>query len=156
MAEVKIKWGEHSFKGDANGVYLEIKSIGEEVKPSQMVEYAESHPDSELYKCFTWDNDVAAGRYRLYEARQIQQNLKIVYQKDDTPKSEANTIRAFYRTSDSPSSGYKETVRIFKNEDDYAGLLAVAKAELKRFQDKYKILSNEKLLKPIFDLIDEL
>ena len=153
---VLVRWGDRSFKGNAKGVYLEIKSIGEEVKPTQMVEYAEEHPDSELHKCFTWDNDIAAGRWRIQEARLIQQNLKIQVLKNDNSDAKPSMVRAFYRTDSSQSAGYKETVRIIKNKDDYAGLLAVARAELKRFEEKYRILSNEELLKPIFDLIAEI
>ena len=151
--EVKVTWGAYKFKADAQKVYLEIESLGDEVKPQQMVEYAEEHEDSELYKCFTWDDDVAAYKWRLEEARLIHRNLVIEYKKADNTDAEPVVIRATYRTDTNPSAGYKPTVKIMKSKDDYAGLLYVAKAELRSFQKKYSILSE---LKPIFDLIEEL
>ena len=151
-----VKWGNHSFKGDAKKVYLEIRSIGDEVKPEQMVNYAKEHTDSELHKCFTWDNDIAADKWRLEEARLIHRNLMIEYKKEDDKNAKPVQVRATYRTDTSPSAGYKPTVVIMKSPDEYAGLLYVAKTELKAFQRKYSILSNISELKPIFDLIDGL
>ena len=151
--ELDVKWGTHPFKADAKKVYLEITKIGDEVKPQQMVDYAKAHKESELYKCFTWDNRKAADKYRLVEARMIHQNLIINYKKSDNKNDKPIQIRATYRTDTSPSAGYKPTVLIVKNDDDYRGLLLVAKRELQQFKTKYSILSE---LKPVFDAIDEL
>ena len=67
------------------------------------------------------------------------------------------SVRSWLATMQSASTardaGYKQTVNILRNEDDYAGMLIVAKAELRSFKNKYAILSE---LKPIFELIDEL
>lgn len=151
--ELNVKWGTHPFKADAKKVYLEITSIGYEVKPQQMVDYAKAHKDSELHKCFTWDNRKAADKYRLVEARMIHNNLIITYEKADNNDAEPIQVRATYRTDTSSSAGYKPTVLIVKNEDEYSGLLRVAMAELQRFKNKYRILSE---LKPVLDAIDEL
>lgn len=152
--ELNVKWGNHSFKADPKKVYLEITSIADEVKPQQMVDYAKAHKDSELYKCFTWDNQKAADCWRLEEARLIHRNLVIEYTKSDNDESKEKVrVRATYRTDTSPSAGYKPLTLIMKDEDERAGLLRVAKAELQSFRYKYRILSE---LKPIFDLIDEL
>lgn len=69
--KIKVEWGNHSFAGNAEKVYLEIRSIGDDVKPQQMVDFAKNDPDSELHKCFTWDNDIAAEKYRLDKAQRI-------------------------------------------------------------------------------------
>lgn len=151
--KLDVKWGNHSFKGNAAKVYLEITSIGDEVKPQQMVDYAEGHPDSELHKCFTWDNDIAADKWRLEEARLIHRNLVIKYIKEENPDAEPIQIRATYRTSTSPDAGYKPIIEIMKNNDEYDGLLLVAKNELQSFKRKYAIL---KELKSVFDAIDAL
>lgn len=151
--EAIVKWGAHSFKADAQKVYLEIRSIGDEVKPQQMVDYAREHEDSEMHKCFTWDNDIAADKWRLEEARMIHRNLVISYVKDDAPDKEPILVRATYRTDTAPTAGYKPTALIMRNEDERKGMLRVAKKELQQFRYKYRILSE---LQPIFDLIDEL
>lgn len=152
MAKIKVSWGNYSFNGKAESVYEEIKSIGSEVKPRQIVDYAEANPESELHKCFTWDNDIAADKYRLFEARQIVCNLKVTYTKDEDPK-ETKTIRAMYRTDTHRDAGYKPTFNIIKNDNEYKGLLAVAVHELKMFERKYSMLSE---LNEVFEAINNL
>ena len=154
--EATVKWGSHSFKGNAQGVYLEISSIGKEVKPKQIVEYARNNEDSELHKCFTWDDTKAAEKWRIQEAKLITANLVVNYKKEDSQNEKPEIIRAFFRTDSSIHAGYKRTIEIIKDEDEYAGLLMVAKKELKQFKDKYSILSNQSELKQIFALIEEL
>jgi hypothetical protein len=154
--EATVKWGSHSFKGNAQGVYLEISSIGKEVNPKQIVEYARNNEDSELHKCFTWDDTKAAEKWRIQEARLITANLVVNYKKEDSQNEKTEIVRAFFRTDSSIHAGYKRTIEIIKDEDEYAGLLMVAKKELKQFKDKYSILSNQAELKQIFALIEEL
>lgn len=149
---INVSWGDVRFKGNPTIVYREISGLGDEVKPKQIAGYAEEHPESELHKCFTWDNDIAADKYRLFEARQIQCNLKITYTKDDS-ESKPQMIRAFFRTDTKPESGYKQTVNILRNENEYQGMLLVAKNELKSFERKYAMLTE---LEDIFKLIREL
>lgn len=148
---VTAKWGVHSFKADATRVANEIKSIGDEVKPEMIVQYAEEHPESEIHKCMTWDNDLAADKWRLYEARMIVRNLVITV---TTEERKEQPIRMFMRTD--TTSGYKETVRIYQNEDELEGMLKLAKAELFAFQKKYRVLSNKEELREIFKAIDDL
>lgn len=148
----KVCWGEHSYAGDAQQVADEIKSIGEEVKPVQIVDFARSNPQSELHKCFTWDNDVAAEKYRLYEARHIVANLKIIYINDE--KEEVKThVRFMQRNETSPNAGFKETVKMISDFDEREKLLNVAIFELKQFERKYKDLTE---LQDVFDAIDAL
>lgn len=151
--EFEVKWGNHPFKADAKKVYLEITSIGDDVKPQEIVDYAEENPDSELYKCFTWDDDIAADKWRLQEARQIACNLIVKYEKEDPSKTKPTEVRVLHRCSTAMDAGYKPLPKIVRNDDWYHGLLLEAKSSLKSFRDKYSILSE---LKPIFELIDEL
>lgn len=141
MKYAKIEWGVLKFKGNAATVYKEIQTLGEEAKPEQIVEYARQNVDSELHKCFTWDNTVAAEKYRLYEARQISRNLIVVRKEGNKP--EPIRCRALMRTS--TTSGYKPILKIMRNEDEYANLLAMAKAELHTFERKYQTLANSEL-----------
>lgn len=154
--EATVKWGSYNFKGNAQGVYLEISSIGKEVKPKQIVEYARNNEDSELHKCFTWDDTKAAEKWRIQEAKLITANLVVNYKKEGSQNEKTEIVRAFFRTDSSINAGYKRTIEIIKDEDEYAGLLMVAKKELNQFKDKYSILSNRAELKQIFALIEEL
>ena len=63
------------YKGiDAQTVADEIADIGDDVTAEQIVERAKDE-GCELHKCFTWDNDIAAEKYRIIEARQIVRHL---------------------------------------------------------------------------------
>lgn len=149
----KVEWGNKSFAGNAEKVYLEIRSIGDDVKPQQMVDFAKNDPNSELYKCFTWDNDIAADKYRLFEARQIACNLIVKYEKTDNGDSIQQSTRILHRASTDINAGYKPLPVIVKNEDLYQGLLLECKSKLKEFKNKYQNLTE---LQKIWDLIDEL
>lgn len=64
-AEWKIKG---IYKADAQKVADEI---GEKsITPQEVLEKARDE-NSELHKCFEWDNDIAAEKYRLEQARKI-------------------------------------------------------------------------------------
>lgn len=144
METLQVLWGTIKFKGDPVKVVKELESIGEEVKPQQMIDYAKAHKNSELHKCFTWDNTVAADKYRLYEARQIQRNL--IIRKLPTPENQEQqpkTIRLMMRTE--TTGGYKSIINIMRNEDEREKLLVMAKNELYAFERKYSTLADTEL-----------
>ena len=65
------------FKGDPQKVYEEIREICEDIgeaKPRQIVDKAEDE-STELHKCFNWDNDDAADKWRLHQAVMLTSNL---------------------------------------------------------------------------------
>ena len=92
-----------------------------------------------------WDDTVAAEKYRLQQARNIVCNL--VYQEEK--KEEPTKLRVFY--SQSSTNTYQPTRVLVRNEDNYKELLMQAKAELRAFKNKYKMLTE---LEDIFNLID--
>lgn len=73
MVEWKIKG---LYKANAEKVYSEIKELGESFSPADVVEAAKDK-NSELHKCFTWDDTVAAEKWRKQEARVLAANLAI-------------------------------------------------------------------------------
>ena len=144
METLQVLWGTIKFKADPVKVVKELESIGEEVKPQQMVDYAKSHKSSELYKCFTWSDSIAADKYRLYEARQIQRNL--IIRKLPTPENQEQqpkTIRLMMRTE--TTGGYKSIINIMRNDDEREKLLVMAKNELYAFERKYSTLADTEL-----------
>lgn len=101
-------WGKHFFKADATKCASEIMEICDQMEsatPQQILEKARDE-STELHKCFTWDDSIAAEKYRIHEARQIVCQLKIVEQDIDN-KSKPTAIRVFYKTDG--KSGYKPT-----------------------------------------------
>ena len=140
QAEWKIKG---IFKADAQKVADEI---GEnKVTPQEVLEKARDE-NSELHKCFEWNDSVAAEKYRLQQARAIIVNL--VY----SPKTEEEQpVRYFQITTERCT--YQPTKMFLVKEDEYQSLLKRAKAELDSFKEKYKTLSE---LEEVFNAIDEL
>lgn len=135
------------FKADAEAVYKEITALGESFSPEQIVEAAKDE-NSELHKCFTWDDTVAAENWRKHQARVLVAQLVI---KTETTDKEPVAVRVIASTN--VRNEYKPVVKVLEVEQDYADLLARAVAELKAFQQKYKTI---KELREIFEAIDEL
>ena len=131
------------YKADAEKVSKEIESIPN-ATPSSILEFARNE-NSELHKCFEWDDTVAAEKYRLQQARNIVCNL--VYQEEK--KEEPTKLRVFYNKSS--TNTYQPTRVLVRNEDSYKELLMQAKSELRAFKNKYKMLTE---LEDIFNLID--
>ena len=139
-------FGSSLYKGvDPQKVADEILGIGDEATPQQIVDAARDE-SSELHKCFEWDNQIAAEKYRLQQARTIVCNLVIARpeQGEEKPK-----LRVFYKTES--SQGYKPSTFIFHVPDEYEKLLKQAYAELHAFKQKYNSL---KELEEILALID--
>lgn len=140
QAEWKIKG---IFKADAQKVADEI---GEKrVTPQEVLDKARDE-NSELHKCFEWNDSVAAEKYRLQQARAIIVNL--VY----SPKTEEEQpVRCFQITTERCT--YQPTKMFLVQKDEYQSLLKRAKAELDSFKEKYKTLSE---LEEVFNAIDAL
>lgn len=145
MSEI-IKWKINGkFHADAKKCKQEIESIGSDVKPKQIVDYAKN-PETELHKCFTWDNDLAAEKCRLYEARQIVCNLVIV--ESDSGGENETQIRVFHKTDN--EDGYKPLQFILQDKDEYKKLLEQCSYDLKNLKKKYQTISE---YQEIWDLI---
>ena len=144
MVEWKVK---RLFKADAEKVDEEIKSInGGKATPEEVLDYAEKHPESELYKCFQWDDTKAAREYRLHQARKVIMLLVRVPAEKEKP-----AIREYQITSQ--KNTYQPTREFLVNQDEYELLLKRALRELQAFREKYKTLSE---LEDVFKAIDEL
>lgn len=121
------------YHADAQKVAEEILSIGAEASPRQIVEKA-SDRDTELHKCFTWDNKAAAEKWRLHEARHIVSCLVIHRDEEHSDKPE---IRYFHKND---MGGYKPAEYIFSHADEHEKLLQQALADLQAFKNKYQSL----------------
>lgn len=145
---IVAKWRE-GFAGlfhgaDAQLVADEIFAIGDAPTAADIVDAARDEK-SELHKCFEWDDSVAAENWRKKQARDIVHHL--VFVEEQVPKDRPE-IRIRY--TETANSGYKETIKMVRNEDQYKTLLAQAYAELRAFKAKYNMLSE---LQEILDLI---
>lgn len=138
---VEAKWRVNGiFKADAQKVYEEIGDS--EISAEELLERARQD-DTELHKCFEWDDAVAGEKYRLQQARQVLNSLVFI------PVEETEQpVRIFSYTQETK---YKPTIQMVVNIDEYQSLLAQAKRELDAFRKKYNSLTE---LHELFELID--
>ena len=150
MVQTVIKWSINGiFKADANKCYEEIQEIGDEVRPEQVLDKAKDE-SSELHKCFDWNDSSAAEKYRLFQAKQVINHLIVVH-RDEDEKQEPVQFRVMLKNERTKESGYKQTIIMVQDEDEYKKLLEQAYAELHSFKQKYQCLSE---LAEIIALID--
>lgn len=141
QAEWKIKG---IFKADAQRVADEIGENS--ITPEQVLEKARNDKNSELHKCFEWNDGIAAEKYRLIQARKIIINLAYVpKEKTDEP------VRCFQITRE--KSMYMPTKQFLVNNDEYQDLLKRAKVELESFKRRYATLSE---LETVFEAIENI
>lgn len=141
MADL-VKWRiDNIFKADANKCYTEMLDL-ENVTPQAVLERAKDE-NSELHKCFEWDNDVAAEKYRTIQAGNIIRMLYIEPKSEDEPP-----VRVLSRRSDTV---YQPTRTFLTNTTEYEDLLKRALSELESFRKKYETLSE---LEQVFEQID--
>ena len=131
------------FKADASKVADEIGY--DKVTPQEVLDKARDE-NTELHKCFEWEDSVAAEKYRLREASDIIRNLVFIKK-----KKEDEPIRCFQITTE--KNTYQPTQMFLVQEDEYQALLKRAKAELESFKRRYATLAE---LESIFEAIEEL
>ena len=141
---MKVEWKiDGIFKANAQKVYEEIGD--RKVTPEEVLEQARNDINSELHKCFEWDNSVAAEKYRLSQARQVIQFLVIKPEKKDEPQ-----VRVFQITTE--TNNYQPIRLFLEQPDEYKALLQRAKNELSALKERYKTLSE---LEAVFIEIDK-
>jgi len=148
MEKKTVKWIGTGFKGDAKIVYEEIQSIGESYTPHEILEYARENEDSELHKCFEWDDTVAAEKWRVHTARLICCSLKVVVIREEKEPVAFRLIQ-----NDKGEKAYKPVTLTVRNNDEYSRLLKQAKAELAAFRKRFKSIVE---LEAVIDEIDRL
>lgn len=141
MVETIIRWSLNNiFKADPTKCYEEICEIGDEVKPEQVLAKAKDE-DSELHKCFDWNDTSAAEKYRLFQAKKVINHLIVIKRDVEEPEKEPVQFRVMLKNEKSYDSGYKQTIVMVRDEDEYRKMLEQAYAELKAFKKKYACLS---------------
>lgn len=142
---MEVEWKINGiFKANAQKVYEEIGD--RKVTPEEVLEQARSDENSELHKCFEWNDSIAAEKYRLTQARQIIQLLVIKPEKKEEPQ-----VRVFQITTE--TNNYQPTKLFLEQPDEYKALLQRAKNELSALKTRYKTLSE---LEKVFEAIDEI
>lgn len=132
---------------------IKSNNIENMLEPPEVVEYARNNPQSELHKGFEWNDSKAAEQYRLQQARQIIYNIRIIQVEDDVNVDVAKTVEYIPYTHLDTISGYKSTIEVYKNEEDYEQLKQQAYRDLLYWSKKY---NNIVEFKQIFEDIENL
>jgi len=127
----QVKWGFMQFKADPQKVWNELQDIGKEYTPQDVLNYARN-PQTELHKCFEWDDTIAAEKWRKQQARWVCNSLVVTVIEEERPQVTFRVIQ-----HDTEDKIYRPVVLTVQNEDQYGRLLDMAKRELKAFKDRY-------------------
>lgn len=154
---VKYKWSSEGnrFAADANLVGRELEKIENDngsLDTRVMVDFARKNQDSELYKCFEWDNDIAAEKYRLQQANKVLCSISVVINESE---EEREVTRAYVNIVDSEDNDrkYKNIARVLENDEEYEQLKNKAYQDLLRCKDRYEnVLDLEDLKEIVFSI----
>lgn len=119
---------------------MQIKGSQEFLKAEDVVDWAEAHPKSELWKQFEWHDDVAAQQYRIWQARRI---IALHITTEDGVRS----MISLSIDRGLPGGGYRGLNDILADKTLHEIMLDDALAELERVRNKYAQL---KALQPIW------
>ena len=104
------------------------------IVPQNVVEIAKS-TDSILHKCFEWNDEIAAEKYRTDQASKL---IRCIVTTSLDAENGRNTVRAFVNIVNVDKQGYKRIDSVKPDEFEY--ILSCALKELQNFKSKYSSL----------------
>lgn len=148
----KYEWRGFKYSLDANVAGAVVEEVEREngiVTPDAFLNKARAD-DSPIHSMFTWDDSVAAEKYRLQEARNIIRCLSVtIIKSDDAPKS----YTAYVNIAEKKNEGkYLNINDAFEDDDTRSIVLGRALKELEAFANKYSLLEE---LEEVFTAINE-
>ncbi len=141
---MNYKWKSKSMvKADPSMVGVELESLRQErdgyIQPKDVVECAARDEGSELYKCFEWDDTIAADKYRIEQAKLVMRAIvKVV----DTGE-EVVEVRCFesvqMECDDQKQHYYVSTTDALTDDDMKEQVLDEIKDAISELRHKLKI-----------------
>jgi hypothetical protein len=129
----------------------ELESIraahGGVLKPEHVVEFARNKRTA-LHSAFEWDDDVAAEKYRLTQARLI---IRIMVMPSPMTGELMPVNVSIMEDRKQPGGGYRSAIDVMSNPEMRRKLLRTALIEMVGFRKRYRALTE---LAQIFELID--
>ena len=147
-----FSWSATRYEADAQLVGEELEQIERDrtITPEHIVEYAERHKDSELYKCFEWDDKEASKKWRLQQARWILCSISVEIKEE--PKK-VQRVYVSIKDKDTEERTFKSINEVLKNDEEYQQLIDKAKRDIESCKEKYEdLLEKEDLKDIIFDI----
>lgn len=136
----EYSWNTGWTYGDANkvGQELEIIEQSKELTAENVVDYARTHTDSELYKQLEWDDAIAGELYRRNKASSIIANIRVKIIEDNDEPMTAKPIRAYVQTVE--KKVFEPIEVVVQDPNKYQIMLEKAYKELNRTKIKYSDL----------------
>lgn len=148
-------WKATCFQADAQLVGEELEEIERqgEVTKEHILEYAQRHKDSELYKCFEWDDTEAGRKYRLQQANTILCSISIEIKEEPVRKQR---VYVSVKSSNSGDRVFKNIKDVLEDDEEYKQLVDKARREFENCKEKYEELINREDLKNLlFEIYKE-
>jgi hypothetical protein len=135
-------------------VIAELHRVADEnegiLRPRDVVDEA-TPEESPLHPHFEWEDEIAADKFRLFQAAHLIRRVRVV---QETKSGEKVSVRAFVSlpSDRNDGGGYRSLVAV-RESGGMGELLAAAKAELAAFRNRYAKLEE---LGNVFHAIDEI
>lgn len=104
---------------------------------ADVVDFARANPESALHSRFTWDDSVAAEKFRLQQARDV---IRCYVTLVATGSEEVQRVRVWHHLS-TDKAGYRPLVEVRGDPEMRATMVMDCMRELQRLRQKYKSLT---------------
>lgn len=150
----KSNWRDFTADAQAVGEELEKLEFAGEITTETVLDYAKKNDESELHKCFEWDDTVAGEKFRRIQATQILCNISVNIREE--PKEVQRVYVNVVSTTDDKKK-FKNIKEVVKNDEEYQQLIDKAKREFVSCKERYEtILERDDLKDVIFELYREI
>ena len=147
----KFKVGYFPVKaGDCGKYFEEIQDKFGEINPEYLVDKAKDESNL-LHECFEWNDTIAAGKYRVIQAKDLIRTLVKVDKIGDEEKETRAVVSVAF--SEGEQRKYYMSTVVMQNECARKNLLRDAYNDCRIFAEKYSTLTElESVLKAINSL----
>lgn len=149
----KYSWKSVGFNANAQKVGEELENIVD-VTNRNVLDYAKNNINSELHKCFEWDDTVAGEKYRLIQASNLISSISFVIQEEPTKKQK---VYFSIKTEEKDTCKFENIKNILEDDEKYYALCNKAKKELESCKNNYNdLIKKEDLKDIIFEIYKEI
>lgn len=149
----KYSWKSIGFSANAQKVGEELENIID-VTNRNVLDYAKNNVNSELHKCFEWDDTIASEKYRLIQATKIISSISFVIQEEPTKKQK---VYFSIKTEEKDTCKFENIKNILEDDEKYYALCNKAKQELENCKNNYNdLIKKEDLKNIVFEIYKEI
>lgn len=124
------------------------------LNPAFVLQWAQEHPESELYKSFEWDDVKAAHEYRLDQARRLIHRFEVSIPRRQQEPTEVRLVSVpKLRTRDDMGGSYMPVPVVLEDEEMRSDVERETLLKLQTMRRNYRDLCPN--LEPIWAAIEE-